>query len=365
MVFNKPKVINCFRVVKCTQIDLVSGTIQSEEFDVDLDRVLTKWQFLFDFIHTLKTLAVDSVYRHSQLIGLISSSIIKSDNKEESLSSLSHVEVEVNTEDSYSRLNSLKEFSFGDVVFEESPLIQANSSDIDSFTTVIRPILAVVLSKCDQAHRDLVCDFLTPLSFLSLVAVYAPVHIETKKIIMDLHCPKDSINLAIIYALELLAKIFLSSNIFNLSESGVLEEDIVRLIIISATNSFGSADGQWVALFKLGCRTNHSCLPNCRWNFDGRSLTFYALRTIVENEEITHAYFDRERWHPTHIRRNALLKNRFYSSHVTPNSILHLHRINYVFKLLDIFYVIVRHAKHHTTQRDDSGAKYVPILAHC
>ena len=66
------------------------------------------------------------------------------------------------------------------------------------------------------------------------------------------------------------------------------------------------------AAFRLVSRINHSCLPNCWWSVEsGGRLVVRALVGIAAGEEVTHAYFEGERWQARAHRRQALASKFF------------------------------------------------------
>lgn len=65
-----------------------------------------------------------------------------------------------------------------------------------------------------------------------------------------------------------------------------------------------------MAVCRVAAKANHSCVPNCWWCFEDGRLLLRAVQDLPAGAELTHAYFDLERWEALAARRAALLPTR-------------------------------------------------------
>lgn len=148
----------------------------------------------------------------------------------------------------------------GDILFFEQPLLISFEKEIDLFTELLRPILASILATFNKCDRAKVAEFLLPGNHFSPILAFPHCSETTQADVMHLQCPVDLISDAsCLFSLRSLATKLKESNKAGLSK--VSENTIFRLLIICAANVYGGEDdsiGKWVALFKLGCRVNHS-----------------------------------------------------------------------------------------------------------
>jgi hypothetical protein len=178
--------------------------------------------------------------------------------------------------------------------------------------------------------REEVASFLLPGHCFALIAKYPSISRKLQDEVLNLCCPIEAFSKTIIEALRSLADLMTSS--FTTLPAAT----ILRLLVISSSNVFGNDDLSWLAWFRLGCRVNHSCLPNSSWSLTqpeqssssckrkgNPTLVFTALCNIPPGTEITHSYLERERWYPRKRRQDTLFAARGFVCGCQDCSIAH------------------------------------------
>jgi hypothetical protein len=218
------------------------------------------------------------------------------------------------------------------VIFHEKPLVIAYGDDIETFNIAVKPLILktimVTKTSCDANDVDVVMSFFFPSNHIALLSSFSKLSLLTQNEILSLSSPLlKEIPQALTKALYYFTDLVLMDNAikgFGLMQS---PDVIVKLLLIFSANVFGtnvSDDGvQFVALFKRGCRINHSCCSsNANWLINNTKhrdlmLTFVSTRDIAVGEEITQCYFDRERWYSKHLRLSSLKASRYFNCNCT------------------------------------------------
>ena len=275
-------------------------------FEIQKNNEISSWEF------------IDDVTEHELLHALLSSMQIARENLNLGLQTYKNDAMEeyfknviVLGSSGSSGLFCCKRISRKDTLFTEKPLLFSSNKEISIFSQLTRPLYLNLLSETDYWDRDTVSEFLLPCSHLSPILGFSQLSNENQVRILMLACPMEDFDSVIISAVRKLAKQFKNCALLKLEHIPI--DTIVKLIFICGANVFGDSNGEWVGLFSMGCRSNHSCSPNAAWDFNGIVLRFVALEDVDEGDEITQSYIDRERWYPTHQRRKVLKLSRgFY-----------------------------------------------------
>lgn len=94
------------------------------------------------------------------------------------------------------------------------------------------------------------------------------------------------------------------------------DEDVEMLVKVNMAvklNSFEDENGCY--LFDEMCRFSHSCIANCVYCFDDKSIRCTAIKTIEEGEELTISYNSQSDFEPTHVRRYHYLSLHDFTCH--------------------------------------------------
>ena len=211
-----------------------------------------------------------------------------------------------------------KDIKKGEQIILELPLLRIEWSTIPvGATRSCQEVSSKVSSKVsDKALRHLV----TEATFVPAVA-WARGSAELRAELLALHVP--------IVPRELREAV--KSGVEMLSRAGWLKsidiEGATNFCFTSLSTSFdmsdqhyysgeflvhGTGSGLVMGLFRLTSRINHSCLPNCWWHVEnGEIMSVSALVDISAGEEISHSYFEEERWKCKGKRQEAL-QSKFF-----------------------------------------------------
>ena len=217
----------------------------------------------------------------------------------------------------------------GSVIFHEKPLAISYDDDIEIFNITVKPLILKTIiyikSSFDANDIDVVMSFFCPSNHIALLSSFSKLPLLIQNEILSLSSPSlQEIPLTLKKALYYFTDLVLMDKTikgFGLMKS---PDVIVTLLLIFSANVFGtnaSADFEFIALFKRGCRINHSCCSsNANWiinktNHSDLILTFQSTRDIAIGDEITQCYFDRERWYSKHLRLSSLKDSRYFNCH--------------------------------------------------
>ena len=234
----------------------------------------------------------------------------------------SHVTVEKHATDSslgyvlYTKKNIT--FNTGTSIFAEHPLAFVTEKDIAKFLSIFQPHALITLSQiADVTTRETVASFLLPGHCFALLAAFPLLSVSNQQQILSLCCPMKALSEEIVFSLH-----FLSRRLVTPYPS-LTRQVILQLLVISSSNVFGDETLSWLGWFRLGCRINHSCLPNASWTLQPSPsssssspsagmpvLVFTALQEILPGREITHSYLERERWYAKASRQQTLFSAR-------------------------------------------------------
>lgn len=199
----------------------------------------------------------------------------------------------------------------GAIIFTEIPLAFMTEKEICKFISIYQPLALMVISQIhSSAARNEVSTYLLPGHCFALVAKFSSLSSVVKQNILQLCCPLNSFSELVQHSLHRIA------NLLTSSLAPLTADILFHLLVISSSNVFGDETQSWLGWFQLGCRVNHSCLPNASWTLHTSTsctmpqLTFTALCDISHGDEITHSYLERERWYPKHHRQGVLLSAR-------------------------------------------------------
>lgn len=215
-------------------------------------------------------------------------------------------------------------------IFNERSMLYCNENEIQAFDNAVKPLVLKTIIRCsNNMNKDDVTkiyQFFIPSSHLALLSSFSKLSYDEQKEVLSLSKPQEIPNTlyeALHYFIELVLN---DSKLQCISLRRQYSVDtLVSLLLIFSTNVFGTHNNgefEFVALFKYGCRLNHSCCSsNTTWkignndniNNNSNILTFISTTDIHKGEELTQCYFDRERWYPTHLRKKLLQESRFFN----------------------------------------------------
>lgn len=203
----------------------------------------------------------------------------------------------------------------GSIIFMEKAIVALTEQEIHRFLSTYQPCAFQVLSQVSSSDiRNQMAHFLLPGHCFALVAKFNHISCLQQQEVLNLCCPMDDLNEVILKALQML------STQLSASFSPLSPATILQLLVISSSNVFGDENLTWIGWFQLGCRVNHSCLPNASWTLmsaispsSSPVLAFTALCDIRPGTEITHSYLERERWYGRKQRRDTLFMARGFT----------------------------------------------------
>jgi len=234
-------------------------------------------------------------------------------------------------------LKSKKNIKKNNIIFNEKSILFCNKKEIKEFDIAIKPLVLKTIIKCSNNHMkkndiEKIYQYFMPSSHLALLSKFSKVSDDVQKEILSLSKPQD-IPLILKEALQyFILEVLNDTNLQCMSLKRLYSIDtLVELLLIFSTNVFGINDNgeefEFVALFKYGCRINHSCCTsNAIWkigttntnsnnnnNNNNIIVTFISTKDINIDDEVTQCYFDRERWFPKHLRTKLLQEARFFN----------------------------------------------------
>lgn len=64
-----------------------------------------------------------------------------------------------------------------------------------------------------------------------------------------------------------------------------------HIIVTKVVYNAFDLDNGMKGLYFLPAKFNHSCVPNCKWIYNGNTVVFYAVKNIEKGEELRHCYY--------------------------------------------------------------------------
>lgn len=189
-------------------------------------------------------------------------------------------------------LIAMKDFSIGEIVFSEFPILTWNKKS--------KLELLTKFSQLGEEEKNTVLDF---------YHVKSENEASYQSCISRLNSHRIFIN-----------RSDMQSNILRLN---ITAETAVKILCITDFNSHsfrgneaysevvnGDPDSAYSALFPLGSKVSHSCQPNCCYTSKSKPdrLSYYAITSIRKGDIISFSYIDT--YKPTQQRREELIETK-------------------------------------------------------